>query len=154
MNSKESFSAAIISLILILVVALLGVTGGANAVQMPGSVENAKLRMSFDGGEVVVSLYDTPASRELVTMLPLTLSFEDYASTEKVAYLPRKLSSGDSNSTLPPGDFTYYAPWGNLAIFYKGYGQASGLYALGRIESGKKLLAGLKGNFTAKIELQ
>ena len=30
------------------------------------------------------------------------------------------------------GDFTYYSPWGNLAIFYRDFGFASGLIKLGR----------------------
>lgn len=34
------------------------------------------------------------------------------------------------------GDLTYYAPWGNLAIFYRDFGYSTGLIKLGRIESG------------------
>ena len=39
------------------------------------------------------------------------------------------------------GDIAYYAPWGNLAIFYKDFGYSRGLIRLGRIDSGIEVLA-------------
>ena len=36
------------------------------------------------------------------------------------------------------GDIAYYAPWGNLAIFYKDVGYSRGLVKLGTIESSAK----------------
>jgi hypothetical protein len=50
------------------------------------------------------------------------------------------------------GDITYYAPWGNLAIFYQGSGYANGLVKLGSIESGVEALANQQGSFTATID--
>ena len=132
---------------------MLNVASRAYAASPQNASVDMKLRMSFEGGEVLISLYDTQASRELIAMLPLTLTFEDYAQIEKIARLPEKLSSGTPPSSSPQGDFTYYAPWGNLAVFYKGYGSDSGLYILGRIESGKEGLANMNRNFTATLEL-
>ena len=34
------------------------------------------------------------------------------------------------------GDLSCYAPWGNLAIFHKGFEYSSGLIRLGRLETG------------------
>lgn len=124
-----------------------------SAAELSHSVAGIKLRMSFERGAVLVDLFDSQASRELVAMLPLTLSFEDYAKAEKIAHLPRKLSSGTSPSTSPPGDFTYFASWGNLAVFYKGYGRDDGLYILGKIESGKEKLINMNKIFKATIEV-
>lgn len=84
--------------------------------------------MPFEGGEVLVNLFDTQASRELVSMLPLALSFGDFTNEEKIAGLPRRLSSGVPPSKSPEGDFAYCVPWGNLAVFYEGYGRDGGLY--------------------------
>jgi hypothetical protein len=71
-------------------------------------------------------------------MLPLTLSLDDYAATEKVSDLPRKLSIAGAPPGMTPvtGDLTYYAPWGNLAFFYKDFRYSTGLVKLGRIDSG------------------
>lgn len=38
------------------------------------------------------------------------------------------------------GDITYYAPWGNLAIFYRDFGYASRLVVLGKLDSGIEAL--------------
>jgi hypothetical protein len=119
-----------------------------------GAQAPARVRMSFGSDNAVVMLFNNPASREFAAMLPMTLEFEDYAGEEKIAYLPRRLASpGGAPSETPPGDFTYYAPWGNLAVFYKGFGRADGLQILGRIESGKDRLAGMKGHFSARLEI-
>jgi hypothetical protein len=79
---------------------------------------------------------------------------EDYAQTEKIARLPRKLSTSDAPAGVDPsvGDFTYYAPWGNLAIFYKDFGYASGLVPLGHVDTGLESLARLPAAVKVTIE--
>lgn len=113
----------------------------------------ARLKISFNGEEVLVSLFESGASRQLLAQLPLTLSFEDFARTEKIAYLPSKLNTANTPMASDvTGDFNYYKPWGNLAIFYKGFGSSGELYVLGRIDAGKEKLAAMQQNFTATIE--
>ena len=99
------------------------------------------------------TLDDTPAGRDFATLLPLELVLSDYHATEKVADLPRKLDTTDAPARYTPkaGDITYYAPWGNLAIFYRDFGYASGLVPLGRIDSGIEWLA-TRGSLPVTIE--
>lgn len=105
-----------------------------------------KIQLSFDGGCVTGELNGSEAAKEFLALLPLTLTFEDYASTEKIAYLPEKLSKSASKGYEPKrGDITYYAPWGNLAIFYKDFGYAPGLVSLGKIDGDSAQLAALDG---------
>ena len=153
MKSMVSYGAYYCTLLLALLTIVASLAATACGAENGSSVENVKLRISFAGGEVRVVLHDSQAGRELVDMLPLKLSFEDYARTEKIAYLPRRLSSGGFAAAPSAGDFTYYSPWGNLAVFYKGHGQAGSLYILGRIESGKELLAAIGDDFEAVIEI-
>lgn len=42
-----------------------------------------KIVLTIDGQQVVVRLYDNPAARDLLAMLPLTLTFKDYVASEK-----------------------------------------------------------------------
>jgi hypothetical protein len=79
---------------------------------------------------------------------------EDYASTEKISVLPRRLSTEDAPSGSDPsvGDITYYTPWGNLALFYRDFGYSSGLVILGKLESGVEAL-GVPGSMSVTIEL-
>lgn len=93
-----------------------------------------KVRLTSGGGEAIAVLDDTPASRDFLSMLPLELTFKDYNGTEKISYLPRKLATQGSPSSCTPeaGAFTYYAPWGNLALFYRGFRHSDGLVPLGK----------------------
>jgi hypothetical protein len=97
-----------------------------------------KIRIDVDGTRVTATLDDTAASRDFVSLLPLTLTLEDYNRTEKISDLPKRLSTQDAPTGVDPsrGDIAYYAPWGNLAIFYEDFGYSRGLVKLGRIDSG------------------
>jgi hypothetical protein len=117
-------------------------------------MEDVKVKLTFNNEEVIVNMYDNPASRDFIAQLPLTTTFEDYARTEKISYLPKKLSTEKAPSGSEPsvGDFTYYVPWGNLAIYYKDFGYSNGLIKLGKIESGVEKLQSINGNSTVQIE--
>jgi hypothetical protein len=46
------------------------------------------------------------------------------------------------------GDITYYAPWGNLAIFYRDFDHSRGLVKLSSIDSRIHELAATSGDFS------
>lgn len=101
-----------------------------------------KIRLTFDGRAVEATLLDDATARDLLSLLPMTLTLDDYNSTEKVGYPPRKLSTTGAPAGIDPsvGDIAYYAPWGNLAIFYEDFGYSRGLIGLGRVDSGVEAL--------------
>ena len=105
---------------------------------------DAKLRLTVEGKAIEATVFDNATARDFASLLPLTLTLEDYNSTEKISYLPRKLSTAGAPAGVDPapGDIAYYAPWGNLAIFYKDFGYSKGLIRFGRIDSGLDALAG------------
>jgi len=109
-----------------------------------------KIKITTDSTELTATMLDNATSRDFISLLPLTVTLKDYAGTEKVSDLPRKLSTqgAPSGSDASIGDITLYAPWGNLAIFYKDFGYASGLIILGRIVSGVDKLSQLNGEVT------
>ena len=112
--------------------------------------------MRFNGEELLIHLFDNPTSRNLVRMLPLTLTFKDYASTEKIAYLAEELSKENAPDGYEPtaGDLTLYAPWGNLALFYRDFSYSRGLIPIGNIEVGSDKLLNMKEDFTAVLDVQ
>ena len=118
------------------------------------SMANARIKLTVNGNEVFVRLDDNVASREFLEMLPLTLTFEDFNSTEKIATLPSELNADGLPSGYTPevGDFSYYAPWGNVSVFYKDFRYSNSLYKLGTIESGTEILGNMNGNFEVTIE--
>ncbi|MEV6591655.1 cyclophilin-like fold protein [Streptomyces acidicola] len=103
------------------------------------------IRVTLDGQPVEATLNDSPAARDLASLLPLTLDLEDFHGTERIADPPRKLTTEDAPEPEAPktGDLTYYAPWGNLAIFYKdGPSPSSDLLVLGHIDADADQLSG------------
>lgn len=114
-----------------------------------------KIKMLFAGEQAVVVLDDHPAVRDLLSMLPMTVTFEDYNGIEKIGYLQRKLHTEGSPSNCDPsiGTFAYYEPWGNLSVFYQDFRHSEGLVPLGRIESGMNSLARMQGDFSVRLEI-
>ncbi len=113
-----------------------------------------KIKMLFADQQAVVVLEDHPAVQDFLSMLPLTVTFEDFNGIEKIGYLPRKLHTKGSPSSCDPSvaTFAYYAPWGNLSVFYRDFRHSNGLVPLGRVESGMDSLARMQGNFSIRLE--
>jgi hypothetical protein len=87
---------------------------------------------------LTATLDDTAPARDFAALLPLSLTLDDYAATEKISDLPRRLDTTGTPDgyKASAGDITYYAPWGNLAIFLKDFRHASGLVRLGQFDLG------------------
>ncbi|MFH8136305.1 cyclophilin-like fold protein [Pantoea osteomyelitidis] len=96
-----------------------------------------RIKIHVDGKTLLATLNDSEASRDFASMMPLTLQLKDYAGAEKISDLPARLStSGSPNgSSASKGDLCLYAPWGNLAIFYKKQSYAPGLVKLGHLDA-------------------
>ncbi|MBD1835705.1 hypothetical protein H6F61_24240 [Cyanobacteria bacterium FACHB-472] len=122
------------------------------------STEQAN-RMKIDikvGNKVVTAtLIDSKTTQDFISLLPLTLTLKDHANTEKISDLPRRLSTEDAPPGSDPavGDIAYYAPWGNLAMYYNDFGYSNGLIILGKIDGGIEAL-NVPGSVEATIELQ
>ncbi|WP_104004382.1 cyclophilin-like fold protein [Marinobacterium lutimaris] len=112
-----------------------------------------KIRIVVAGQELPATLENNASAKAFAEMLPLDLKLDDYHGIEKVSDLPGSLPTHDAPAGIDPdvGDITLYAPWGNLAIFYRDFGYASGLVKLGRIEGGMAALS-VKGSLNARIE--
>jgi hypothetical protein len=97
-----------------------------------------RVRIITEGTTVFARLEDNATAKDFAALLPMTVTLRDYARTEKIADLPRRLSTDGAPPGFDPsvGDIAYYAPWGNLAIFYRDFGYAGSLVKLGALESG------------------
>lgn len=131
-----------------------GLVTGLMAPRFSLAKENdMKIECSFNDQVFTVTLVDNPSARDLLSLLPLNdLSITDYATNEKIAYLPRKLTEAGAArfGNEAPGDLCYYAPWGNLAFFHAGYRWSGGLIRLGRLDGGTAPLLA-RGSFPLRI---
>jgi hypothetical protein len=114
--------------------------------------KSMKIQFEFDKHIFTATLENSPATLALIKMLPLSLTIEDYSNNEKIAYLPSKLSDDGSRkfSNESPGDLCYYAPWGNLVLYYASYRYSQGLVRLGRLDGSIEPLL-TRGTFPLRI---
>lgn len=113
-----------------------------------------RIRFMIEGKVAHATLENNATARDFASLLPMTLTLEDYARTEKIHYLPRKLSTAGAPAGADPslGDIAYYAPWGNLVVYYRDFAYSAGLVRLGRVESGLELMS-IPGALKATIEV-
>lgn len=112
-----------------------------------------KIRMNVEGRSLAATLADNDTARDFASLLPLELTLTDYAATEKISDLPKRLSTAGAPPSSDPsaGDLAYYSPWGNLAVFYEDGHPSRGLVKLGRIDSG---LEAVKRPGSARVSIE
>ena len=117
-------------------------------------INSMKISIKVNEKKLTATMVYSRTTTDFLNLLPLQLTLEDYAGTEKVSNLPKKLSTQGSPAGSDPsiGDITYYAPWGNLAIFYKDFGYANGLIILGSIDNYSDAFY-VNGSLNVTIEL-
>lgn len=125
----------------------------ASAAYSQSAQRTMKIKFTLSGTPVFAVLEDNATTRDFLALLPLKVKLEDFAATEKIAYLSSKLSTKDAPSAIVPkaGDVAYYAPWGNLALFHKDFRRSPELVKLGRIVEG---FDALKVAGTAEITIE
>lgn len=125
------------------------------AVSSPLEIENGgqpdagrRIQITSENGSVIVFVLNRFRwLQRRFTTAPLYAEAENYSNNEKIWYPPEKLDTGDAPLAKgPAGTLAYYAPWGNVAIFYGDCAGASGLYALGTAISGTASIAELTGS--------
>jgi hypothetical protein len=117
------------------------ITRGINPQMMDKPAKQIKL--SWGENILIGKLNDSKTSRDLLELLPLTLRLTDLFGVEKYSLLPEKLSElGQEMHLFEVGDIAYWSPGPGIAIFYRPHQTMmhSGLYKIGRIESGIQLL--------------
>lgn len=101
--------------------------------------EFMQIQMQFQGKSFVLNLENNAAARDFYALLPLKLNFSDYVGKEKIARLDKSLSTQESGEYNPQsGDFFYFAPWGNVGIFYAKQPPYKGLVKLGVAKDSKE----------------
>lgn len=112
-----------------------------------------QIRVQSDTQTIVFELNDSPAAQSFYEQLPLSISVEDYAGSEKLFYPPEGLDVSDTPlAEGPAGTLAYYEPWGNVAMFYGDCSGASGLYELGQAVSGAGQIQSLTGDIRIEKE--
>ena len=115
----------------------------------------ARVNVRIGDKTYTATMFNNPTANDLVSQLPLTLAFRDYAGQEKVSPAPRALTmQGVPRGDDPEiNDFGYYAPSNSLVLYYSNVGYWDGIVRLGRFDSSIEAIRTLPDGFTVTIEL-
>ena len=110
-----------------------------------------RVRVAANGKTTVFELNTSQAAKDLYAQLPLSIKVENYSNNEKIFYPPNKLNTNNTpQADAKVGTLAYYAPWGDVVMFYGDFGSAPGLYELGHAVSGISIINQMTG--TLRIE--
>lgn len=145
------------SLLFISFIILLLVGGCENAdtegnnqkTEVQEEVENMRISVESQDQLIIYQLNDSLAAKDLYAQLPLTLDVQDYSTNEKIYYPPNKLDTNNTPSaSYKEGVLAYYAPWGDVIMFYGEFQQSTGLYELGHALIGHEDIEDISGTIT------
>jgi hypothetical protein len=108
----------------------------------------------FTAGEESVDVTigeDSPATRDFLSLLPITLELVEFNGREKIADLPRELDwQGSPGSDPKDGDLIYFVPWGNIGFYYdtSGIGYSDETLHLGTYSASEEELSRFEGQQT------
>lgn len=115
------------------------------------NVETNQISVTCGDTQVVYELNDSPAAQSLLSQLPLTVVVEDFSTNEKVFYPPQELDTSDTPLAVGgAGTLAYYAPWGDVVLFYDSFSANSSLFELGEAVSGAEDISQMTGTITVE----
>lgn len=101
--------------------------------------------------QVTIALNNSKAAQDLVNQNPSSVKIGNYSNDEKTFYPDKDLDLANTpKANAVVGTLAYFAPWGDVCLFYRDFGSDPGLYELGTTTSGKNDISKLSG--TTKIE--
>lgn len=114
-------------------------------------MESTQVAVTCGDLQVVYELNDSPAAQSLLSQLPLTVAVEDFSTNEKVFYPPQELDTSDTPlAEGGAGTLAYYAPWGDVVLFYDSFSANGSLYELGEAVSGVENIGQMSGTITVE----
>ena len=115
------------------------------------NVETNQISVTCGDLQVVYALNDSPAAQSLLSQLPLTVAVEDFSTNEKVFYPPQELDTANTPLAVGgAGTLAYYAPWGDVVLFYDSFSANGSLYELGEAVSGVENIGQMSGTITVE----
>lgn len=76
---------------------------------------------------------------------------ENFSTNEKVFYPPQELDTSDTPlAEGGAGTLAYYAPWGDVVLFYDSFSANGSLYELGEAVSGAENIGQMSGTITVE----
>lgn len=113
-----------------------------------------KIKIHSKNTVLTATLNESKAAINFAALLPVNLNLDDYGQSSKISKLEQRLDATDTIDGFAPkaGDIIYFAPLGNIAIFYEDAKYSSGLIKIGELDGNAKALKAIE-NIKARIDL-
>ena len=100
--------------------------------QEPATVTT--IRITVGDQTLSAEFADNPTAQDLASQLPLSLEIRDFNGVEKIARLPRPLTTDGVPAGDDPdiNDIGYYAPSNDLVFYYGDVGYFNGIVRIGQ----------------------
>lgn len=121
----------------------------------PMEANPMRVQITIGDQQFGATLEDSAAARDLAAQLPVTVDMVDHGGVEKTGPLPSPLSTQGQPEGADPevGDVGYYAPGGDLVLYYGDQSYFPGIVVLGRLEGdAASRIADLDGPVTVTVE--
>lgn len=107
-----------------------------------------KIKISNNEYTITYLLNESLASQSLYQQLPLDIQVENYGDNEKIFYPPIPLDTTNTPLLIngQVGTLGYFAPWGDVVMYYGECEAYSGLYILGESIEGSEQIVNLRGS--------
>jgi hypothetical protein len=141
----------IAALLIVVVIAATGTTASYSQTADTRTSQIVGTTVRFTGSSTSIDLTigeDNPTVRDFLSMLPLTMTLEEFNGREKIGYFSRKLAhDGAPGSDPEDGDLIYYVPWGNIGFYYNtsGIGYSDQTIHIGTYDATQQQLEQLEG---------
>ena len=103
-----------------------------------------KINVRVKDQVMTATLIDNATTRDLVSLLPLTVTMEDLLHREKYGHLPRAISERAKRTrSYQVGEIVYWSPGPDVAIYYRQDGESipsPGITSLGKLDGDPKAL--------------
>ena len=133
----------------VLLSAMVGAALGAGA-----TVGAAEIEFVVDGKAYPATLNETTAAANLLSRLPLEVTFENFGSNERITYFDSALPlAGKADHSAPKvGTLAVYEPWGNLCVFRVPFHASRDLFILGEVR--EDTLKAIVGSGSRKVTIR
>lgn len=128
---------------------------GSNTSDAQTIDQHTNIVIEWNEQHITATIYDSPAAKSFLDMLPMECTFEDFQGIEKIAYPKEPFDLADTAKGHRPQakDLCIYGPWGNFTIFYQAAAYSDDLYLIGHIDQGIEALGEEKGEVVAYLSL-
>lgn len=114
--------------------------------------DTMRIQVEGNGTTIIYELNDSQAAKDLYAQLPMSIDVENFSNNEKIFYPSSKLDvNGAPLAEGGAGTLAYYAPWGDVVMFYGSFNSSGSLFELGEAVSGAETIVSLSGTIEISV---